>query len=207
MKTILVFSHEHNTFDKRKLLANPHPDFVKDTHKSVNDFIKFENEKSIKQFFMEDIDGLLEKYQPGEPKMKPDVLKQIAEIEASRNKMMMEEQAKGMGQIMMNQPGKEPVALTIPQIAELLRNQQDIILKYESRIRELEFMNQQLQGIIIENAKQVKSVAPAEQIPFFGPPAPSHSLNPVPSQFGIIDNIQPIYTQPSKTEPLFRINE
>jgi len=133
---------------------------------------------------MEDIDGLLEKYQPGEPKMKPDVLKQIAEIEASRNKMMMEEQAKGMGQIMMNQPGKEPVPLTIPQVAELLRNQQDIILKYESRIRELEFMNQQLQGIIIENAKQAK---PVEQKPFYGP--------------------SPIIHVESKTEPLFRIND
>jgi len=196
MKTILVFSHEHNTFDKRKLLANPHPDFVKDTHKGVNDFIKLEHEKPIKKFFMEDIDGLLEKYQPGEPKMKPDVLKQIAEIEESRNKMMMEEQAKGVGQIMMNQPGKEPVALTIPQIAELLRNQQDIIVKYEARIRELEFMNQQLQGIIIENAKQVK---PTEQMPFYGPPVPNH--------FGNIEKIQPLPSPPSKTEPLFRIYE
>ena len=31
MKAILVFSHEHNTFDKRKLLENPHPNFVKES--------------------------------------------------------------------------------------------------------------------------------------------------------------------------------
>jgi hypothetical protein len=188
MKTILVFSHEHNTFDKRKLLANPHPDFIKDSPKTVNDFIKLEKENDIKKFFMEDIDGLLAKYEPGEPKMKPDVLKQISEIEATREKMMMDEQAKGVGQIMMNQPGKEPVALTIPQIAELLKNQQDVIGQQEARIRELEFMNKQLQGIIVENAKQqMPSVKPQVQL-----------------------EVKPLVQKPnietSKSEPLFRID-
>jgi hypothetical protein len=192
MKTILVFSHEHNTFDKRKLLDNPHPDFIKDSPKTVNDFIKLDKERDIKKFFMEEIDGLLLNYAPGEPKMKPDVLKQISEIEASRAKMMMEEQAKGVGQIMMNQPGKEPVALTIPQIAELLRNQQDVIAQQEGRIRELEFMNKQLQAIIVENAKQmVPVVQPAVQpvtTPVVQPPVPPTATS-------------------SKSEPLFRIDD
>ena len=187
MKTILVFSHEHNTFDKRKLLNNPHPDFIKDTPKKVEDFIKLDKERDIKKFFMDDIDGILAKYVPGEPKMKPDVLKQITEIEASRDKMMMAEQAKnGGGQIMMNQPGKDPVPLTITQIAELLRNQQEIMAQQEARIRELEFMNQQLQGIIVENAKQQKSMPLA-------PCAP-------------ITCDQPWIKEISKSEPLFRIN-
>jgi hypothetical protein len=202
MKTILVFSHEHNTFDKRKLLNNPHPDFVKDSPKTVNDFIKLEKEEGIKRFFMEEIDGLLAKYEPGEPKMKPDVLKQIAEIEASRAKMMMEEQAKGIGQIMMNEPGKEPVPLTIPQIAELLRNQQDVIAKYEGRIRELEFMNKQLQSIIVENAKQMKpALSPA-----LGPalsPALGPALGPALER-AQISNPSPTN---SKSEPLFRIDD
>ena len=198
MKTILVFSHEHNTFDKRKLLNNPHPDFVKDSPKTVNDFIKLEKEDGVKRFFMEEIDGLLLNYEPGEPKMKPDVLKQIAEIEASRAKMMMEEQAKGIGQIMMNQPGKEPVPLTIPQIAELLRNQQDVIAKYEGRIRELEFMNQQLQAIIVENAKQMKpALSPVLS------PALSPALSPVLSR-PQMSNPSPTN---SKSEPLFRIDD
>jgi len=119
--------------------------------------------------------------------MKPDVLKQISEIEASREKMMMDEQAKGVGQIMMNQPGKEPVALTIPQIAELLRNQQDIIGQQDARIKELEFMNKQLQGIIVENAKQ--------QMPIIQPqPLVQQSL-PKPN------------IETSKSEPLFRIDD
>jgi hypothetical protein len=188
MKTILVFSHEHNTFDKRKLLANPHPDFIKDSPKTVNDFIKLEKERDIKKFFMEDIDGLLAKYEPGEPKMKPDVLKQISEIEATREKMMMDEQAKGVGQIMMNQPGKEPVPLTIPQIAEILKNQQDMIAQQDARIRELEFMNKQLQAIIVENAKQQMPTVPSVQ------PQVQQSL-PKPK------------IETSKSEPLFRIDD
>jgi hypothetical protein len=123
--------------------------------------------------------------------MKPDVLKQISEIEASRAKMMMEEQAKGVGQIMMNQPGKEPVPLTIPQIAELLRNQQDVIAQQEGRIRELEFMNKQLQAIIVENAKQmvpaVQPVTKPATMPVVQPPVPP--------------------TVSSKSEPLFRIDD
>ena len=37
MKVILVFSHEHNTFDKRKLLVNANPDVVRDSPKKVMD--------------------------------------------------------------------------------------------------------------------------------------------------------------------------
>jgi hypothetical protein len=196
MKTILVFSHEHNTFDKRKLLANPHPDFIKDSPKTVNDFIKLEKERDIKKFFMEDIDGLLAKYEPGEPKMKPDVLKQISEIEATREKMMMDEQAKGVGQIMMNQPGKEPVALTIPQIAELLRNQQDIIGQQEARIKELEFMNKQLQAIIVENAKQQMPTVP--QVKQEAQPQVQLEVKPLVPKPNI---------ETSKSEPLFRIDD
>ena len=35
-KTILVFAHQYNTFDKRKLLVNPHPDYVRKTKFSKN---------------------------------------------------------------------------------------------------------------------------------------------------------------------------
>jgi len=151
MKTILCFSHEQNTFDKRKLLDNPHPDFVKESSKKVTDFICLEKEAAIKKFFMEEIDPLLEKYEPGNPRMKPDVLKQIAEIEKDREKMMQEEMAKN-SQIMMNQPGKPPVPMTMPQIADLLSRQTEQIQVYERRIAELENINQRLQKQILETS-------------------------------------------------------
>jgi glycosyltransferase involved in cell wall biosynthesis len=40
LKTILCFSHDENTFDKKKLLINPHPNFVKETGMSCKVFIK-----------------------------------------------------------------------------------------------------------------------------------------------------------------------
>lgn len=83
-ETILVFSHEHNTFDKRKLLDNPNPKVTKFTEYEVNEFIKDEN---MYKFFMEDIDGKLKTYEPGQPKHKPDVLKQTKEIQAEREKL------------------------------------------------------------------------------------------------------------------------
>lgn len=87
MKTILVFSHEHNTFDKRELLKNPHPKLVKDSTKKVEEFIKKPSEASIIKFFMEEIDELLENYEPGRPINKPEVIKQTAEIKKKRAAM------------------------------------------------------------------------------------------------------------------------
>ena len=78
MKVILVFSHEHNTFDKRTLLANLDR---KDSHmrvseKTVADFIQ---DPELLQFYMSDVDAALREYEPGHPSMKPDVLQQIRE--------------------------------------------------------------------------------------------------------------------------------
>lgn len=39
-KTILVASHDYNTFDKRRLLDNPHPDLVRETKFKLKDIIK-----------------------------------------------------------------------------------------------------------------------------------------------------------------------
>jgi len=136
MKTILVFSHEHNTFDKRELLKNPHPDVFKESPKTVDMFIKFKDEEHIKKFFMKDIDRLLLKYEPGLPKMKPDVLKQIKEIDAERAKMMQEQNANGP--IMLQQPGKEPVALSSQEVVNMIQQQQQQINSMSDYIKQLE---------------------------------------------------------------------
>ena len=48
MKTILCFSHDKNTFDKKKLLINPHPKFVKQTGMKCKVFIK---DKEIREWY------------------------------------------------------------------------------------------------------------------------------------------------------------
>jgi len=92
-KSILVFSHNHNSFDKKELLSQgPNPN-MHDTTITPADLV---NEPEILKFFMEDIDSLLDAYDPGKPQHKPDVTKQLAEIRENREKMIKEHMEKQM---------------------------------------------------------------------------------------------------------------
>jgi glycosyltransferase involved in cell wall biosynthesis len=147
LKTILVFSHEHNSFDKRTLLENPNPNYTKISNKTVDMFIKFPHEARIKKFFLEDIDELLRTYTPGEPRMKPDVMKQIQDIKEQREKQAKEMADKaaaaaaatqGGPQIMMHQPGGQPVAIGMNDAVGIINQQQQKIKQMSERIQELE---------------------------------------------------------------------
>jgi hypothetical protein len=86
-KSILVFSHNHNSFDKKELLKQmPNPN-IHDTPVVPSDIVK---EPDILKFFMEDIDPLLENYEPGRPDNKPDVTKQLAELKVEREQKIQE---------------------------------------------------------------------------------------------------------------------
>lgn len=80
VKSILVFSHIHNSYDKKPMLEAPNQ-YMNESLKTIDDFVK---DESVKQFFLHDIDGLLENYEPGNPIHKPDVKKQIDELIQSR---------------------------------------------------------------------------------------------------------------------------
>lgn len=164
IKTILVFSHEHNTFDKRRLLENPHPQVFKPSDKTVDTFIRRDKETGIKKFFMEDIDGLLAKYEPGEAKMKPDVLAQIKKIDAERAKMAQQQAAgaPAAGQIMLERPGQPPLALSNNDIVHLVKQQQGHIEQLNKRIGELEQMLQQSQMQILGLQTASKSASKTE---------------------------------------------
>jgi len=90
-KSILVFSHNHNSFDKKELLAQGPNPTIHDTTLNPADFIK---EPEILKFFIDDIDSLLQAYDPGNPKYKPDVTKQLAELKETRENMIKEHQKK-----------------------------------------------------------------------------------------------------------------
>jgi hypothetical protein len=162
LKAILVFSHEHNTFDKRKMLINPHPDYLKESPKTVDMFIRTKAELRIKNFFMNEIDKLLEKYEPGEPKMKPDVLKQIKEIEAEREKMIQEEmekmKQKSNSPIMLNRPGEEPVQLSNQDVVKIITQQQEQLKQFVSKTQDLEKMIVNLQKQLLDKTKEVKAL-------------------------------------------------
>lgn len=130
-KTILVFSHAHNTFDKRRLLEKK-SDIIKISPVKVKDFIA---DDTIRKFFTQDIDDLLRDYAPGRPDMKPDVLKQIKEIDEKRKKQMTEN-TKYNGQISVKNEDGTDRTLTIQEIADLLKKQQSAIQQYKKLVEQ-----------------------------------------------------------------------
>jgi len=137
LKTILVFSHNHNSFDKRILLEKPN-NFIKESSKKVNDFVK---EDYAYNFFVTEIDNLLKKYEPGDPKHKPDVLNHInlttkmksqMEDHLSNAKKQMEKQMQENIMKVRNQYEKRLSQLTMENIKLTDKN------KYlESKIKEI----------------------------------------------------------------------
>jgi hypothetical protein len=99
-------------------------------------FIRTKKEEHIKNFFLKDIDELLAKYDPGLPIMKPDVLKQIKEIDEQRAKMM-EEQNKH-GPIMLQREGQQPVVLSSQEVIGIIEQQQRQIQEMGEHIQRLE---------------------------------------------------------------------
>jgi glycosyltransferase involved in cell wall biosynthesis len=156
-KTILVFSHIHNTFDKKKLLEQGENDYQKTSPRTVDEFVK---DVTMRQFYMEKIDGLLQNYKPGDPSNKPDVLKQIKEIEEER-KSMSAQQNGGQGQIVLNQNGQQ-IVLNNDQIVQIIQKQQEqlqhfakmledkdkIISSLESQLEVYKIMNEKNNSII-----------------------------------------------------------
>jgi glycosyltransferase involved in cell wall biosynthesis len=151
MKTILVFSHVHNSFDKKVLLDKP-SDFVKESDKKVTDFIK---DDTILRFFMNDIDKLLDSYKPGRPENKPDVVKQIDVL--TKNRQQMETQMQQMQQQMQ------------AQMQQQLQQQiQQVKTQYETRIAQLttenltlkdkaEYLTKKISDLIQKQIEQKKS--------------------------------------------------
>jgi len=180
LKTILVFSHNHNTFDKRRLLENPHPEFFKPSLKTVEDFIRTPGEARIKHFFMTDIDALLARYAPGEPCMKPDVLQQIKEIEEERSKLNQQPGQQGPGSIMINEPGKPARPITQEEIVVIMNKQLEELNGLRQKNEALENMVANLQKKIV----QMNTVPPSPSFPIPPPsikPEVIHSPSPSPS--------------------------
>jgi glycosyltransferase involved in cell wall biosynthesis len=151
LKSILVFSHEHNTYDKRKMFDNAHKDYFKESDKTVDTFIKYDSEKPIKQFFMKNIDKLLKNYDPGLPSMKPDVLEQIKVIEDNREKMIKEMREKQQnGPIMLNEEGKPPRQLNNSEIVQIIQNHQANAKKFNEKLTEMNNTLGAMQSQLIE---------------------------------------------------------
>ena len=101
----------------------------------VSDFIK---ETDLYEWFINKIDIELENYEPGLPKYKPDVLKQLAEFE-ERIKQRKKSLTPDIG-ITIQRKGKSPIKLNQDQVVKLLQEQQN-------KIKELMLQNKRLQSL------------------------------------------------------------
>jgi len=122
-KTILVFSHNHNSFDKKELLnQGPNPN-IHETTLTPADLVK---ETEILEFFMEDIDKLLENYEPGKPENKPDVIEQIKDLREKRAQMIKEHTEK---QNSYNDTINKLQMLSTPSVSQNTINEQSFMIQ------------------------------------------------------------------------------
>lgn len=126
LKTILVFSHLSNTFDKKKLIEQGENQYQRLSKREFRDFITCPEEEKTIKFFLDEMDHLLKEYEPGRPENKPDVIKQTKEIEEERRQLLenQRKQQTQMPQIVMNRPGMEPQQLSPENIVQLIQQQQ-----------------------------------------------------------------------------------
>jgi glycosyltransferase involved in cell wall biosynthesis len=150
-KTILVFSHSHNSFDKKDLLKQGPTPSVNETKILPSDIVK---EPEILNFFMEDVDKLLNNYEPGKPENKPDVTKQLMEIKATRENMIKDHMQK---QMEYQDTIKKIQTLNNPETAQNRINDLSII------IQELNIENNQLKEKVKYLEDKVKQII-VEQI-------------------------------------------
>lgn len=181
LKTILVFSHIHNTFDKKTLLNTP-DQMVKVSDKTVDHFIRRADEQGIKDFFMNKIENMLKDYDPGHPKWKPDVVVQMKELQKEREEMMKKMQAQqSIPQIMINQPGQPPRPLSPQEIIQLLQDTQNNCQKLTIENEHLKKLFQKQVQEMIVLKKRVKELeetqlSTTKNSPPFSPPQIGLSL-------------------------------
>jgi hypothetical protein len=160
MKVILVFSHEHNTFDKRMLLKNMGRDQnMRVSAKTVSDFIK---EPALLQFYMQDIDAALQTYEPGHPSMKPDVLQQI-------NEKMQRHQQLQQQQQMQQQHSQEAILKTVitfkaPNVIGRSMTVEELIQTMQSQAEKLEKMREMCNKKIRENSDLLATLKDRDEV-------------------------------------------
>ena len=110
------------------------------------DFVK---EPEILQFFMEDIDTLLEAYEPGDPKHKPDVLKQIEDIAKQREEAIRHHQIK---QELIQRTNANPVLQT--KMNELTIMLQELTMENSQLKDKVVYLENKLNQMIAERVQE-----------------------------------------------------
>tara|TARA_B110000285_G_C15136573_1_gene627356 strand:- start:3309 stop:4409 length:1101 start_codon:yes stop_codon:yes gene_type:complete len=144
LKTILVVSHEQNTFDKKKLLTKDNR-FVKESNITVKNFIK---DKKLEIFYHSEINELLKNYEPGRVENKPKVLKEIARKEKEREEMtknaLKNQENKLSGISIKNSNTNQVKELTINECKQLMIGKMNECENLKNEINKLKVENDDL---------------------------------------------------------------
>lgn len=129
-KTILVFSHEQNTFDKRKLI-NTSNKFCNESCFEVKKFVKND---ALREFYMKEIGTLLQSYEPGDVKNKPKVLAEIKRREQERSVNM----GNAKSGITVHDPATNTTKdLTLLEVKEIITKKTEENIMLKQKIRQL----------------------------------------------------------------------
>ena len=150
MKTILVVSHEQNTFDKRRLI-NKENKYCKESVLEVKHFIK--NEK-LNYFYDKEINEMLKNYEAGDVKYKPNVLAEIKRRDEERRR---DSDNRPSGIIVTN-PNvlNEQRELTILEVKQFMEHKTKENQFLKNKMNELTHEKKKLQCIIDKLKEQFK---------------------------------------------------
>ena len=118
-QTILVFSHLHNTFDKNELLLNKN-EFVKESKIPLETFIR---NKELYDFYVVNLNNVVDNYELGSILNKPDVILQKKQLEEQRNINLSQK-----NKFITLKVGDDVKHLSKDEIIKILQTQHDTII-------------------------------------------------------------------------------
>jgi glycosyltransferase involved in cell wall biosynthesis len=140
LKSIIVFSHKHNSLNKEKLLDSLELTKTVETDLKIDDYFV---DPVLKQFYTADMNILLETYEPGKPEYKPKLMEQMKLMEDERNKRieehnkMLEAQQKIMNSLQRNMPINKDVEAVKQHYEKLLSDKSYLINELLKKVKML----------------------------------------------------------------------
>ena len=141
LKTILVVSHEQNTFDKKKLLSDKNK-FVKESSLEVKHFIR---NKELQNFYGQKINELIKTYMPGDVKNKPKVLEEISRRDAMREQHAQQQfDGKMSGIFVTDNENKNRRELSIGECKSYMTSKTQECIQLKKELDQLKLENSKL---------------------------------------------------------------
>ncbi|MBC61127.1 MAG: hypothetical protein CMP11_01620 [Zetaproteobacteria bacterium] len=150
-KTILVVSHEQNTFDKKRLINNSNK-FCTESALKVKHFIK---DPEMMKFYHSDINELLKTYEEGKVENKPKVLNEIKRRDEERQSA----QDNRPSGIMVTDENNKPKQLTVKEVRVYMDHKTKECIFLKSKLKEVMEQNQEMKTLLQKLQETTSSVS------------------------------------------------